>query len=52
VIGDPSHSTGKWDLVTPVARAMVAAGADGLIVEVHPRPDHFLRRDLGDGKTP
>ncbi len=42
VIGDPSHSTGKWDLVTPVARAMVAAGADGLIVEVHPRPEEAL----------
>lgn len=42
VIGDPSHATGKWDLVTPVARAMVAAGADGLIVEVHPRPEEAL----------
>ncbi len=42
VIGDPSHSTGKWELVTPVARAMVAAGADGLIVEVHPKPEEAL----------
>ncbi len=42
VIGDPSHGTGKWDLVTPVARAMVAAGADGLIIEVHPRPEEAL----------
>lgn len=38
VIADPSHGTGKWELVTPVARAAVAAGADGLIVEVHPNP--------------
>ena len=42
VIGDPSHGTGRWDLVRPVARAMVAAGADGLIVEVHPRPEEAL----------
>ncbi len=42
VIGDPSHGTGKWELVRPVARAMVAAGADGLIVEVHPRPEEAL----------
>jgi 3-deoxy-7-phosphoheptulonate synthase len=40
VIGDPSHGTGKRDYVTPMARAAVAAGADGLIVEVHPDPDH------------
>jgi 3-deoxy-7-phosphoheptulonate synthase len=38
VIADPSHGTGKWELVTPIARAAVAAGADGLIVEVHPNP--------------
>lgn len=42
VIADPSHGTGKWSLVTPVARAAVAAGADGIIVEVHPNPDHAL----------
>jgi 3-deoxy-7-phosphoheptulonate synthase len=42
VIGDPSHGTGKWYLVAPVALAAVAAGADGLIVEVHPTPDHAL----------
>ena len=42
VIGDPSHSTGKWPLVIPVARAMIAAGADGLIVEVHHDPEHAL----------
>lgn len=42
VIADPSHGTGKWRLVTPIARAAVAAGADGLMVEVHPNPDHAL----------
>src|SRR5437867_1873381 len=42
VIGDPSHATGKWDLVEPVALAAIAAGADGLEVEVHPNPDHAL----------
>ncbi len=40
VIADPSHGTGKRDYVLPMARAAVAAGADGLIVEVHPDPDH------------
>jgi 3-deoxy-7-phosphoheptulonate synthase len=39
VIVDPSHGTGKWELVDPVSRAAVAAGADGLIIEVHPRPE-------------
>jgi 3-deoxy-7-phosphoheptulonate synthase len=38
VILDPSHSTGNWEYVTAIARAAVAAGADGLIVEVHPSP--------------
>lgn len=42
VIGDPSHATGKWYLVQPVAIAALGAGADGLIVEVHPDPDHAL----------
>lgn len=42
VIVDPSHGTGKWDLVAPMARAAVAAGADGLIIEVHPDPDSAL----------
>ena len=42
VIADPSHGTGKWELVAPVARAAVAAGADGLIIEVHPRPEEAL----------
>ncbi|MCZ6789367.1 MAG: 3-deoxy-7-phosphoheptulonate synthase [Chloroflexi bacterium] len=42
IIADPSHGTGKWYLVTPVALAAVAAGADGLQVEVHPNPDMAL----------
>ena len=42
VIADPSHGTGKWYLVAPVALAAVAAGADGLLIEVHPSPDHAL----------
>ncbi len=42
VILDPSHSTGKWEYVTAVARAAIAAGADGLIVEVHQHPDEAL----------
>jgi 3-deoxy-7-phosphoheptulonate synthase len=40
VILDPSHSTGEADYVIPVARAAIAAGADGLIIEVHPDPAH------------
>jgi len=43
VIGDPSHGTGKWYLVGPLALASVAAGADGLMVEVHPNPDQALK---------
>ncbi|HET7631531.1 MAG TPA: 3-deoxy-7-phosphoheptulonate synthase [Gemmatimonadaceae bacterium] len=39
IIADPSHGTGLRDKVTPMARAAVAAGADGLIIEVHPNPD-------------
>ena len=42
VIADPSHGTGHWKLVRPMARAAVAAGADGLIVEVHPKPDEAM----------
>jgi 3-deoxy-7-phosphoheptulonate synthase len=38
VVLDPSHSTGHWEYVTSIARAAVAAGADGLILEVHPDP--------------
>lgn len=42
VIADPSHGTGKRSLVGPVARAAIAAGADGVIVEVHPNPETAL----------
>lgn len=42
VIGDPSHATGRADLVIPTARAALAAGADGLLVEVHPDPAQAL----------
>jgi 3-deoxy-7-phosphoheptulonate synthase len=45
VIADPSHATGRWELVAAVSRAAVAAGADGLLVEVHPHPS----RALSDG---
>jgi 3-deoxy-7-phosphoheptulonate synthase len=38
VVADPAHGTGKWNLVTPIAKAAVAAGADSLMVEVHPNP--------------
>ncbi len=41
-IVDPSHATGKWGLVPPCAMAAVAAGADGLIIEVHPNPEEAL----------
>ncbi|MCH7836276.1 MAG: 3-deoxy-7-phosphoheptulonate synthase [Chloroflexi bacterium] len=42
IIADPSHATGKWYLVPPIALAAVAAGVDGIIIEVHPNPDHAL----------
>ncbi len=42
VVLDPSHSTGNADFVSPIARAGIAAGADGLIIEVHPDPAHAL----------
>ena len=42
VIVDPSHGTGNRDLVVPLSKAAVAAGADGLLVEVHPRPEEAL----------
>jgi 3-deoxy-7-phosphoheptulonate synthase len=42
IVGDPSHGTGRRDQVLPMARAAVAAGADGLLVEVHPDPDHAI----------
>ncbi|TGE34312.1 3-deoxy-7-phosphoheptulonate synthase [Desulfosporosinus sp. Sb-LF] len=46
VIVDPSHGTGRWQLVQPMAKAALAAGADGLIVEVHPQPE----KAVSDGK--
>ncbi|MGD1091038.1 MAG: 3-deoxy-7-phosphoheptulonate synthase [Bryobacteraceae bacterium] len=42
ILGDPSHGTGRRDLVLPMARAAIAAGADGLLVEVHSDPDHAV----------
>lgn len=42
VIVDPSHGTGRRDLVTPVGRAGMAAGADGILVEMHPKPDESV----------
>jgi len=42
IVGDPSHGTGRRDQVPPMARAAIAAGADGLLMEVHPDPDHAL----------
>ncbi|RME80889.1 MAG: 3-deoxy-7-phosphoheptulonate synthase [Caldilineae bacterium] len=42
IIADPSHATGRWDAVPAMALAAVAAGADGLMIEVHPRPDEAL----------
>jgi 3-deoxy-7-phosphoheptulonate synthase len=45
IVADPSHGTGRRAIVTPMGRAAVAAGADGIIVEVHPNPD----RALSDG---
>lgn len=45
IVADPSHGTGLRDMVTPMARAAVAAGADGILVEMHPEPD----RALSDG---
>ncbi|OGT96003.1 MAG: 3-deoxy-7-phosphoheptulonate synthase [Gemmatimonadetes bacterium RIFCSPLOWO2_02_FULL_71_11] len=45
IVADPSHGTGLRDKVTPMARAAIAAGADGLLIEVHPHPE----RALSDG---
>jgi 3-deoxy-7-phosphoheptulonate synthase len=46
VIADPSHATGRRDLIPAMSRAALAAGADGLIIEVHPDPANAL----SDGK--
>lgn len=43
IIADPSQGTGRWNLVAPVSYASVAAGADGLIIEVHPHPEQALK---------
>ncbi len=51
IIADPSHATGLRDKVIPMARAAVAAGADGLIIEVHPHPEKALS-DGGQSLTP
>jgi 3-deoxy-7-phosphoheptulonate synthase len=45
IIVDPSHATGRWRLVSPMAKAAIAAGADGLLIEVHPDP----KSSLSDG---
>ncbi len=42
IIIDPSHASGKWNLVAPLSKAAIAAGADGIMVEVHPRPEEAL----------
>ncbi len=42
VVVDPSHGVGKWDIVAPMAKAAVAAGADGLLIEVHSNPEEAL----------
>jgi 3-deoxy-7-phosphoheptulonate synthase len=42
VLVDPSHATGNWEWVTPLSLAAIAAGADGLLIEVHPHPDKAL----------
>jgi 3-deoxy-7-phosphoheptulonate synthase len=42
MLADPSHGTGRRDKVAPMARASVAAGCDGLLIEVHPNPDKAL----------
>ena len=42
VISDPSHGTGHWYLVRPISMASIAVGADGLMIEVHPNPEHAL----------
>jgi len=42
IVVDPSHATGNWEWVEPLSRASIAAGADGLLIEVHPHPDKAL----------
>jgi 3-deoxy-7-phosphoheptulonate synthase len=42
IIVDPSHATGKWGLISPLSKAAIACGADGLLIEVHPKPEEAL----------
>lgn len=51
IVADPSHATGHYNLVSPVAKAAVAAGADGLMIEVHPQPQKALK-DGAQSLTP
>jgi 3-deoxy-7-phosphoheptulonate synthase len=51
IVADPSHGTGRRDKVLPMARAAVAAGADGLIIEVHPQPEKAMS-DGAQSQTP
>jgi len=51
IVADPSHGTGRFQLVGPVSKAAVAAGADGLMIEVHPHPDKALK-DGAQSLTP
>jgi 3-deoxy-7-phosphoheptulonate synthase len=51
IVADPSHGTGRRDKVLPMARAAVAAGADGLIIEVHPQPEQAMS-DGAQSQTP
>ena len=51
VVVAPSHATGRWDLVAAGSKASVAAGADGLLIEVHPDPENALS-DGGQSLTP
>ncbi len=42
VVVDPSHASGRWDLVIPMSKSAISAGADGIIIEVHPKPAEAL----------
>ncbi len=50
ILVDPSHGTGRRDYVPPMALAALAAGADGLLIEVHPDPDHAALRRRPDAR--
>ncbi len=51
ILVDPSHATGRWGMVEPLSKASIAAGADGLLIEVHPEPEKALC-DGGQSLTP